>query len=144
LLRQMVELKFKTQVIGTSMLDDPNLIALAGDAAEGVYYDVPAGGSGAQEKIQEFQAAFEAKFPGKKPAICAKYFYDATNLAIYALKEGGESGPEINKAMSKVKDFPGVTGTITFNEIGDRMSKVKVKKVENGKLVDTGYVDAGN
>jgi branched-chain amino acid transport system substrate-binding protein len=144
LLRQMVELRFKTMVMGTSMLDDPNLIALAGDAAEGVYYDVPAGGSGEGEITKEFQAAFEAKFPGKKPAICAQYFYDATNLAIYAIKEGGESGPEINEAMSKIKGYQGVTGTITFNEIGDRISKVKVKKVENGKLVETGYVDAGD
>ena len=90
-----------------------------------------------------FEEAFEAKFPGKQPAICANYFYDATNLAILAMKNGGDTGPQINEAMAKIKDFPGVTGGISFTEIGDRVAKVRVKKVEGGKLVDTGYTDSG-
>jgi branched-chain amino acid transport system substrate-binding protein len=143
LFRQMVELKFKPMLLGTSMWDDPKLIELAGNAAEGVYFDTPEAGE-QKEKKQEFEAAFEAKFPGIKPAICAQYFYDATNLAIYGMKEGGESGPEIDRAMSKIKNFAGVTGAITFTEIGDRVPKIVVKKVENGKAVETGYVDVGD
>ena len=144
MLRQMVELKFRPVMIGTSMFDDPTLIELAGDAAEGVYFTTGAGTvMGMESKLKDFAAAFKAKF-GKDPAISAKHFYDATNLAIEAIKSGGETGPEIDKAMAKVKDFIGVTGTITFNPIGDRIFPTTLKKVEKGKFVETGYIDMGD
>jgi len=144
MLRQMVELKYTPVVIGTSMFDDPLLIELAGDAAEGVYFTVGAGMvSGLEKKQKDFEAAFKAKF-GKEPAISAKHFYDAANLAIEAIKAGGETGPEIDKAMSKIKDYTGVTGSITFNNIGDRIFPTTLKKIEKGKFVETGYVDMGD
>lgn len=143
MLRQMVELKFRPVVIGTSMFDDPLLIELAGDAAEGVYFSVGAGSvSGLEKKQKDFETAFKAKF-GKEPAISAKHFYDATSLAIEAIK-AGESGPEIDKAMSKTKDYMGVTGSITFNPIGDRIFPTTLKKIEKGKFAQTGYVDMGD
>jgi len=92
---------------------------------------------------EDFKAAFQAKF-GAEPAICAQYFYDATNLAIKAMKSGGTTGPEIDKAMAKTKDYVGVTGSITFNEIGDRIFPTTMMKVENGKFVETGYIDIGD
>ena len=144
MLRQMVELKFRPVLIGTSMFDDPKLIELAGDAAEGVYFTTGAGTAPGLEKVQEdFKAAFQAKF-GAEPAICAQYFYDATNLAIEAMKSGGTTGPEIDKAMAKTKDYVGVTGSITFNEIGDRIFPTTMMKVENGKFMETGYIDIGD
>jgi branched-chain amino acid transport system substrate-binding protein len=144
MLRQMVELKFRPVVIGTSMFDDPLLIELGGDAAEGVYFTVGAGMvSGLEKKQKDFETAFKAKF-GKEPAISAKHFYDATGLAIEAIKTGGETGPEIDKAMAKIKDYVGVTGSITFNNIGDRIFPTTLKKIEKGKFVETGYIDMGD
>jgi branched-chain amino acid transport system substrate-binding protein len=144
MLRQMVELKFRPVVIGTSMFDDPLLIELAGDSAEGVYFTVGAGMvSGLEKKQKDFEAAFKAKF-GKDPAISAKHFYDATSLAIEAIKAGGETGPEIDKAMSNTKDYMGVTGSIKFNPIGDRIFPTTLKKIEKGKFAETGYIDMGD
>lgn len=141
MLRQMVELKFRPVMIGTSMFDDPLLVELAGDAAEGVYFTTGVGTVSGIEK--EFETAFKAKF-GKEPAISAKHFYDATNLAIEAIKSGGETGPEIDKAMAKIKDYVGATGTIMFNKIGDRIFATTLKKIEKGKFVGTGYIDMGD
>lgn len=144
MLRQMVELKFRPIMIGTSMFNDPTLVELAGDAAEGVYFTTGAGTApGLKKKQDDFKAAFKTKF-GKEPAISADHFYDATNLAIEAIKAGGETGPEIDKAMSKIKDYVGVTGTITFDAIGDRIYSTTLKKVEKGKFVETGYIDTGD
>ena len=144
MLRQMVELKFRPVVIGTSMFDDPLLVELAGDSADGVYFTVGAATvPGIEKKQKEFETAFKEKFR-KDPAISAQHFYDATNLAIAAIKSGGETGPEINRAMAKTKDFLGVTGSITFNEIGDRIFPTTLKKVEKGKFVGTGYIDMGD
>jgi branched-chain amino acid transport system substrate-binding protein len=138
------ELKFKPTVLGTSMLNDPTLVELAGEAAEGVYFATgAASASGPKSKLTDFQAAFKAKF-GKDPAISAEHFYDATNLAIEAIRTGGETGPEINKAMAATRDFAGVTGAITFTEIGDRIFPATIKRIEKGKFVDTGFVDIGD
>lgn len=145
MLRQMVEMDVKIKVMGTSFLDDPNFITLAGNAAEGVYYDTLAKGKSeeANKKNEEFNKKFMAKF-NKEPGICARHYYDIASLAILAMREGGETGPEIDQYLSKVKDFIGVTGSITFTETGDRITPVMVKIIKDGKAVETGYVDFGN
>lgn len=144
MLRQMVEMGVKSVVIGTSMFDDPKFIELAGKTSEGVYYTVGArAAAGGKEKEKEFVEKFKAKF-NKEPGISAKNFYDATQLALYAIKTGGETGPEIDRAMAQVKDFVGVTGSISFNSIGDRIFPTTIKKIQGGKVVDTGYIDIGD
>lgn len=140
MLRQMVEFRMDMPVLGSSMLDDPKLMELAGGAAEKVYYHrvAPAeqGGKGREE---EFAEKYEARFPGKKPAIAAKYYYDALGIVCRAIQIGGETGPEIDRGMKSLKDFPGLTGNITFNEIGDRIFKVEIVKIRDGKPETTGF-----
>jgi branched-chain amino acid transport system substrate-binding protein len=142
LFRQMTELDFKPQIIGTSMLDDPAIFELAGDTANGVHLatskpeSTPAG-----EKMRaDFQAAFKAKY-GKDPGITALYFYDATRLAIDAIKAVGPSGPAIDKWIGAVKNYPGVTASITFTPIGDAVIPTMIKKIEKSKFVDTGFAE---
>jgi len=114
---------------------------LAGKAADRVYYHRAAPTVGAEGKKIEnaFREKFEAKYPGKKPAIAAKYYYDAMGLVRQAIESGGETGPEIDQGMRKTKDFAGLTGKITFNEIGDRIFRVEIVKIEAGKPVSTGF-----
>jgi len=40
--------------------------------------------------------------------------------------------------MRKIRDYPGLTGNITFNEIGDRDIKNVTMKIEKGKPVEIG------
>jgi len=56
----------------------------------------------------------------------------------------GDQWTALDKAMAKTKDYVGVTGSITFNEIGDRIFPTTMMKVENGKFVETGYIDIGD
>jgi branched-chain amino acid transport system substrate-binding protein len=138
--RQMVELNYKIPVMGTSFLDDPAIFELAGDAANGVYFTTSAvePAPGTKKQREEFQAAFKAKY-NKEPGITAFYFYDATRLVIDAIKATGTSGAEINKWLTEVKNYPGVTATISFTPTGDSIIPVTIKKIENRKFVDTGY-----
>lgn len=142
MLRQMVEFRMEIPVLGSSMLEDPKLVSLAGKAANRVYYHRAAPAAGAEGKKIEaaFKTKFAAKFPGKKPAIAAKYYYDAMGLVRQAITLGGESGPAIDQGMRKIKGYPGLTGNITFNEIGDRIFKVEIVKIVDGKPVPTGFV----
>jgi len=140
ILRQMTELRMKIPVYSSSMFDDPLLVKLAGESAENVYYirvgRVPGEEGKKKEKI--FNKKFKDKFPGKEPAICAVYYYDGIGLIFTAIKLAGETGPDIDRGMRKIRDYPGLTGNITFNEIGDRDIKNVTMKIEKGKPVEIG------
>jgi branched-chain amino acid transport system substrate-binding protein len=142
LFRQMTELNFKPQIMGTSMLDDPAIFDLAGDTANGVYFATSKTETSPEgEKAQAaFRSAFKAKY-GKDPGITASYFYDGTNLAISAIKAVGPSGPAIDKWVAAVKDFPGATASITFTAVGDAVIPTTIKKIDNSKFVDTGFTE---
>ena len=142
LFRQMTELNFKPQIMGTSTLDDPAIFELAGDTANGVYFATSKAEE--TEKGKEARAAFVAAFKakyGKDPGITASYFYDAARLAIDAIKAAGATGPAIDKWVAAVKNFPGVTASISFTPIGDAVIPTTIKKIENGKFVDTGFAE---
>jgi branched-chain amino acid transport system substrate-binding protein len=142
LLRQMTELNFKPQIMGTSMLDDPAIFDLAGNTADGVYFATSKVEATAESRKlrADFVSTFKAKY-GKEPGITASYFYDATRLAIDAIKAAGPSGPAIDKWMAGVKNYPGVSSSISFTPIGDAVIPTTIKKIEDKKFVETGYTE---
>jgi len=143
MIRQMVELRMKMPVIGSSMLDDPALVTLTGEAADMVYYHrVYAAGEEGKKREEAFNERYKAKFPGKEPAIAAKYYYDGIGLVCAAMKSGGETGPGIDQGMRKIKDYPGLTGNITFDRIGDRIFTAAIIKIDKGKPVETGFTNS--
>jgi len=86
--------------------------------------------------FDEFAAAYEARF-GIPPGVYADTVYDATKLMALAIEQAGyEDATAISAALIDVaQGYPGVSGTITFDENGDRVSAdFEVWKVveENG------------
>ncbi len=73
--------------------------------------------------------------------------YDAVHLLADAIKRAGSTQPAaVREALSRTKDFNGVTGKISFDEKGDPIKRVVIMKIEAGvpkllKLVDANYVD---
>jgi len=142
MLRQIVEMRIKTMLFPSSMLEDPKFFELAGNTGEGAYFT-----TFIKEKIvkeEEFTARFKAKFPGKEPGISSKCYYDGMNLVFHTMKQGALTGPEINKVMARTKNFAGITGNITFDRIGDRIWTITVRRISGTNFVDTGYTDAGD
>jgi branched-chain amino acid transport system substrate-binding protein len=69
---------------------------------------------------------------GKVPGMVAAYAFDATNLLIKAIKIAGSDDREkIQKALTSIK-YIGVTGTIQFDQWGNRTDKVEIQHLENG------------
>ena len=72
--------------------------------------------------FETFAAIYEAEF-GVAPGVYADTCYDATKLVALAIEKVGYDGAKIKDALRDVgKDYAGASGTITFNEIGDRTS----------------------
>jgi branched-chain amino acid transport system substrate-binding protein len=83
-----------------------------------------------QGYVQEFQKRFEAT-----PNFHAALAYDAILLLADAIERAGttESDP-LREELAKTKDFPGLTGEITFTPAGDAVKKYKKVWVTNGKF----------
>jgi branched-chain amino acid transport system substrate-binding protein len=56
------------------------------------------------------------------PGAYSAYTYDATNVVLHAITVARSAAlAAIVRALHMTKDYPGVTGPITFNRVGDRV-----------------------
>ena len=126
--RQYREIGVQATLVADVAMGLPENLSQAGNAAEGVYF-VDA------EISPSFINLFRQRY-GKDPSSDAAYAYDAIRILYKIRKEIPEWKPDyIRKALKKIKNFPGVTGPITFKPSGDAQLHFIVKKVINGKPV---------
>lgn len=68
---------------------------------------------------------------GQVPDALAALGYDATMIVLQALDKAKKPTPEeIMKVLTLMKNFKGVTGTISFDKNGDAVKSVVVLKVD--------------
>lgn len=134
-----------TPFIGGACTGAPGLIEIGGKATEGTYVSTAAWMDDPSEKVQNFVKAIKARNGNKAFPYSAPRAYDN----IYILKsimeaEGvtnksddlGSDREKIKVGWTKVKDYPGVSGLTTMNEVGDGAGGVRVLKVVDGVYVD--------
>jgi len=118
MVKQMVQLGIKAKYIGGDGIQTPNLIKLAGEAAEGVMASIPGLPKNQMPGGKEFMKKFKAKF-NAEVALFAPMGYDAVFVVVEAMKRAGSADPakflpEIGKT-----NYQGVIGPIAFDEKGD-------------------------
>jgi branched-chain amino acid transport system substrate-binding protein len=87
------------------------------DAATKVYFTTHAylGADNPAPAVKEFRAAFARAYPGKEPDAFAALGYDAARLLMAAIESALSTEPQaVREGLTRTKDFPGVTGNITF------------------------------
>lgn len=85
-------------------------------------------------KIKEFIKKFRGKY-GVDPEYYAPIGYDAVKILALAIEKGGFRPEQIKNALYQIKDFPGLSGTTSFDENGDVIKPVILKTVKNGRFV---------
>lgn len=120
-------------ILGGDGFYSPQLVELGGDAVEGAIFTAGFFSGDTAEPVQKFVTAYKAKF-NSEPDMFAAQAYDAANIVLAALKEVGPDPKAIQEKMAATKDFPGITGTTSFDENGDAVKQVLILKVENGKF----------
>lgn len=127
------------QVLSSVMFDNPEILAAAGEAAEGVFFTswTPDPAAPTPER-QAFNAAYQARH-GVQPGIFAAESYDAMRLLAEVIEQRGESAGAIRDGLLDTSGYPGASGSITFDENGDCIKAVFIKTVQDGEFVYTSY-----
>lgn len=134
-LKQAKELGVDYHFLSFSMFEDPDILKIAGSAAEGTYYSLQTfDPQSPDEVVQKFVANYKAVY-GLQPDIFAGLGYDAMNIISIAVEKADINSEKIKEVLYTIKDFPGVTGKTTFDSNGDVMKTVSIKKVENGEFI---------
>jgi branched-chain amino acid transport system substrate-binding protein len=131
--QQARQLGMKVQFLGLDGVLAPDLIKLAGSAAEGMlvlgYFNPSAGTGGA--KVSSFVDAFKKKY-GSAPSDWSALAYDA----VYAVKSaagGGTDRAAVAKGLPGAS-FDGATGHVAFDK-GDRKGNAVVFEVQGKDFV---------
>ena len=135
LVKEARQLHLKATFMGGDATNDPTLIKTAGQAADGMLIStapLPQFLSSAKGFVDEYTKQY-----GHGPGPYSAYEYDAVGIVAQAIDNAKSTKPDaINAALSRVKDYHGITGNISFNAKGDRASAAYIIiTVKNGEFV---------
>lgn len=130
ILKQAKEMDMGIQFLSSVAFEDPSVIEVAGNAAEGVIYSKPVG-----EITPEFISKFSLEY-NKEPSICTDTSYDALKILISIVeKVGSVNNTLIKNELYELKDYKGASGTISFDKYGDVIKPATIKTVKNSQFM---------
>jgi branched-chain amino acid transport system substrate-binding protein len=140
ILKQAGEINIHTQFVAHSGSIGPDIVKIAGKSASGLMYLTELNKS--TDEFKKFSLIYKKKY-GVEPELVSSSSYDTTNLILQSGKECGtlQNADCVKKHLAKIKDYNGVSGSITFDENGDVSDRGMVclrkdVRMEGDKLAD--------
>ncbi|MDI6709957.1 MAG: ABC transporter substrate-binding protein [Bacillota bacterium] len=100
---------------------------------DGGYFTAHYSGDDPRPEVKQWVEKFQAKY-GSKPDSFATLAYDATKLLLKAIEDAKSTDPaKIKEAMQNIKDFPVVSGKVTFDEQGNPVKSAVILQVQKDK-----------
>jgi branched-chain amino acid transport system substrate-binding protein len=123
-------------LLGGDGWDSPSLYQIGGAALNGCYFSNHYSPDDADPLVQKFVSDYKTRY-GTVPDALAATAYDAARILFDAIKRATSlDGAAIRDALAATKEFPGVTGKVTFNENRDAVKPIVMIKIqEGGKFV---------
>jgi branched-chain amino acid transport system substrate-binding protein len=119
-------------LIGGDGWDSEQLYKIGGTALNGSYFTNHYSPYDTDPKVQKFVKDYKARYNSTPDALAATA-YDAANIMFDAIKRSKSlSGPDIRDALAATNAFPGVTGTVTFNENRDAVKPIVMIEIKDG------------
>ncbi|KAB0667357.1 ABC transporter substrate-binding protein [Oryzomonas japonica] len=127
----------KVNIFGGDGLFSPEFIKLGGTAVEGAMSYVGFSPEQASPVTAKFIEAFKGKNNGALPGLFDAQGYDAVKLIASAMTAAKSNDPKVFKdAIAKIKNFEGVSGTITIRNNREPIkSPLCLLEVKGGKYV---------
>jgi branched-chain amino acid transport system substrate-binding protein len=123
-------------VLGSDSWGSADLVTLSNGAVKGYYFTDHFAAAGATGAVKEFIDQYKSLY-GETPDSVAALSYDSTNIILKAIQNAGLTGKleadrdAIKDAIVKIADYPGITGTMTFNVNGDPEKPAVVVQVND-------------
>jgi branched-chain amino acid transport system substrate-binding protein len=139
IVRQARAQGIEVPIVGNDGWSDPQLTKLCGTDCDGTFFGahyVPAGATGA---TKEFIDKFEAR-EGEIPSDVGALTWDAMQLVVEAIENCGELTGDsatdrecVRDGLAAVREFEGITGTMSFDHEGDPTKCMVIATIEGGQ-----------
>ncbi|MEJ2581286.1 MAG: branched-chain amino acid ABC transporter substrate-binding protein [Acidobacteriota bacterium] len=137
-LRHLREKGYDGVICATSAFYTSHVVEDHPDLVEGVYFPQPAFDIQSEAQLtQDFIETYRQKYRDE-PDIYAAHAFDAMRVAIFVCRETKTfTASQIRKVLAfGVKEFPGVTGIIQFNDYGDVHHNPIMFIVKDGRVLN--------
>jgi branched-chain amino acid transport system substrate-binding protein len=119
-------------LIGGDGWDSEQLYKIGGTALNGSYFTNHYSPFDTEPRVVKFVTDYKSRYNSTPDALAATA-YDAANIMFDAIKRSKSlSGPDIRDALAATNAFPGVTGTVTFNQQRDAVKPIVMIEIKDG------------
>ncbi|MCD4719248.1 MAG: ABC transporter substrate-binding protein [Desulfobacula sp.] len=137
IVRQAKELGWKGPIVGSDSWGSAETVELCGEACYGLYFSSHYAAAGAKGATKAFIDRYTDNY-GYIPDDVAALTWDALQLAQQAIQDAGKITGKIEKdraavkdALTKIKNFAGITGNMTFTPEGDPIKCAVIVKIND-------------
>jgi ABC-type branched-subunit amino acid transport system substrate-binding protein len=136
ILKQMRALGMRQPVFGSSRIAYPEVVQIAGPAAEGLVVVTPLDPTRTDPLWQQFRQQYVARYH-EGPDAYASYAYDGMNILLGAVQKAGLNRGRIMDALRaySMQYYHGVSGTAFFDYALNNIAPVSFAQVRNGQFV---------
>jgi branched-chain amino acid transport system substrate-binding protein len=125
----------EVKIVSYAGIESAKFVEAAGDAGNGIVYSTTFfDPTSTNPRVQEFVAAYKAKYNESPSSPYVTYTYDAMNILARALAEAKTTGEPLRAAILKIRRFPGVTGDTVFRDDGTVVKTIAIKEIRGGKF----------
>ncbi len=136
ILKQMRAMGMQQPVFGSSRICYPEVVKIAGAAAEGLVTISAIDPTRSDARWQDFRTRFVKRFD-VEPDAYAAYAYDGETMMMAAINKAGLNRGRIMDALRgyEMKDYAGVSGDAHFDYTLNNIAPVTFARVRDGKFV---------
>ncbi len=140
--KQARDLGLTIPLFGIDGWESPKLIEIGGQAVEGCYFVTHYSPENDAPAVVQFNRRFAARW-GEPSDTLAALSYDSVKLLAGAIRRAGTTDPaKVRDALAATKNFPAVTGTITFDAQRNPTKSAVILQVRGGKFVFVQSIDS--
>ena len=130
------EMGWSKPIMGSDSWGSGDLMGLCGDACKGYYFSTHYAAAGAKGATKAFIDDYTAMY-GAIPDDVAALTWDSLGLMLQAIQDAGKISGDLKNdrvavkdALAGIKNFPGITGEMTFTPEGDPKKCAVVVKID--------------
>lgn len=137
IVQQAHELGFNAPIVGSDSWGSAELVNLCGEDCYGLFFSTHYAAKGATGATKEFIDRYEAQH-GYVPDDVGALTWDTMLIVQKAIQDCGEITGDlaadracVRDALAEIKEFPGITGDMTFTEEGDPIKCAVIVKISD-------------